>query len=35
LKGEMVLKIVVVRSPKAFRGLLRMIFGINKQDNPT
>lgn len=28
------MKIVVVRSPKALRGILRMIFGIKKQENP-
>ncbi|MBQ7838332.1 MAG: stage V sporulation protein SpoVM [Clostridia bacterium] len=27
------MKIVVVRSPKALRGILRMIFGIRQQDN--
>ena len=27
------MKIVVVRSPKAFRGILRLIFGIKRQDN--
>ncbi|MBQ2694706.1 MAG: stage V sporulation protein SpoVM [Clostridia bacterium] len=26
------MKIVVVRSPKAFRGILRLIFGIKRQD---
>ncbi|MDY6016982.1 MAG: stage V sporulation protein SpoVM [Oscillospiraceae bacterium] len=27
------MKIVVVRSPKAFRGILRLIFGIKRQEN--
>ncbi|MBQ2973413.1 MAG: stage V sporulation protein SpoVM [Clostridia bacterium] len=27
------MKVVVVRSPKALRGLLRMMFGIKKQEN--
>ncbi|NLB36416.1 MAG: stage V sporulation protein SpoVM [Clostridiales bacterium] len=26
------MKVVVVRSPKALRGVLRLIFGIKKQD---
>ena len=26
------MKIVVVRSPKALRGLLRMMFGIKKEE---
>ncbi len=26
------MKVVVVRSPKALRGLLRMMFGIKKQE---
>ena len=32
-KGEDMMKIVVVRSPKAFRGILRLIFGIKRQEN--
>ncbi len=27
------MKVVVVRSPKAFSGILRLLFGIKKQDN--
>ncbi|MBQ3045775.1 MAG: stage V sporulation protein SpoVM [Clostridia bacterium] len=27
------MKIVVVRSPKALRGLLKLIFGIKQQEN--
>ncbi|MBQ2847940.1 MAG: stage V sporulation protein SpoVM [Clostridia bacterium] len=29
------MKIVVIRSPKALRGILRMVFGIKKQENVT
>ncbi|MBQ4338154.1 MAG: stage V sporulation protein SpoVM [Clostridia bacterium] len=29
------MKIVVVRSPKAFRGILRMLFGIKKNEENT
>ncbi|MBQ4625774.1 MAG: stage V sporulation protein SpoVM [Clostridia bacterium] len=28
------MKVVVVRSPKALRGILRLLFGIKKQDMP-
>ncbi|MBR3780174.1 MAG: stage V sporulation protein SpoVM [Clostridia bacterium] len=31
-RGGLSMKIVVVRSPKIFNGILRMIFGIKKQD---
>jgi len=29
------MKIVVVKSPKILKGLLRLIFGIKKQDDDT
>ena len=29
------MKIVVVKSPKLFKGLLRLIFGIKKEDDDT
>ncbi len=31
MKGEYIMKIVVVKSPKLFAGLLRLMFGIKKQ----
>ncbi len=32
-KEQTKMKIVVVRSPKMLRGILRMVFGIKKQEN--
>ncbi len=32
MRGEVCMKIVVVRSPKLFSGLLRHMFGIKKQE---
>ncbi|MGN1478617.1 MAG: stage V sporulation protein SpoVM [Acutalibacteraceae bacterium] len=29
------MQVVLIKSPKALRGLLRLIFGIKKQDNIT
>ncbi|MBQ9946813.1 MAG: stage V sporulation protein SpoVM [Oscillospiraceae bacterium] len=31
MKGAYIMKIVVVKSPKLFAGLLRVMFGIKKQ----
>lgn len=33
MKGDSLMKIVVVRSPKALRGILKFLFGINRQEN--
>ncbi len=30
MKGEYIMKIVVVKSPKLFAGILRLMFGIKK-----
>lgn len=32
-KGDSLMKIVVVRSPKALRGILKLLFGIKRQEN--
>jgi len=31
-KGGWFMKVVVVKSPRVFRGILRFLFGIKKQD---
>ncbi|MGN1107833.1 MAG: stage V sporulation protein SpoVM [Oscillospiraceae bacterium] len=31
MKGAYIMKIVVLKSPKLFAGLLRAVFGIKKQ----
>lgn len=31
-EGEGSMKVVVVKSPKVFKGILRLLFGIKKQD---
>lgn len=33
MKGDSLMKIVVVRSPKALRGILKLLFGIKRQEN--
>ena len=32
MRGVVCMKIVVVRSPKLFRGFLRRVFGIKRED---
>ncbi len=32
MRGVVCMKIVVVRSPKMFRGILRRMFGIKRED---
>ena len=34
-EGENEMKVVVVRSPKLFSGILRLIFGIKRQEQTT
>ncbi len=34
-EGENGMKVVVVRSPKLFSGILRLIFGIKRQEQTT
>ncbi len=33
MKGEYIMKIVVVKSPKLLGGILRLMFGIKKADS--